>query len=116
LIEGVSAGIGDVNWRIKSGGMVALYGVDPERGIWAELEFGGAVVTYDARSPAYDHERPIAGLLWFLCQHGHLAPNDIADAMAWLNGSRPGWPGRARPPRRLRWVLRVIRDLERAGR
>ncbi len=81
----------------------ARYGHDPERGVWAELEYCGVVVVYDAAEPDFDVERPVLGVLRFLASYGFLVPDDVDAAFEWVAGAGEphGWPApRRRAPRR----------------
>ena len=98
---------------------IARYGYDAESGYYATVLWNGAIVTEDAGVVGFDPDEPVVSILTFLAQWGFVGPEEIADAMRWLHGGEGlrGWPGRRRrrAPRRLRRVLMVIRNLERAG-
>jgi hypothetical protein len=92
----------------------ATYGVDPERGgPWAEVIYNSITVTYDATNLGYDLERPVPGLLAFLCDFDLLGGSDIEDARVWL--SLPPDYRRRRPRRGARTVVRIIENLARAA-
>ncbi len=97
---------------------VAHYGYDAERGYYAAVVWNDVLVVEDAGVIGFDADEPVISILGFLAQFGYFGGADIRDALAWLRGGDdvPGWPGRRRrAPRRLRRVLMVIRNLERAG-
>jgi hypothetical protein len=104
----------------------AMYGHDPARGAWAELESCGVIVVYDSGEIDYDFESPLHGTLMFLAEYGFVDGPDIADAIEWLSGNchrgtfaagDHGWPSRRRraPGRGIRAVLRIVENLRMAG-
>jgi hypothetical protein len=85
---------------------------DARNGYWIELVNDGERVVYDAFSDSYDHDRPLLGALRFMVEYSLLAPEDVADAISYLDET----PDRChrRPPRRLNRVIEVIRNFETA--
>jgi hypothetical protein len=97
---------------------VARYGFDATCGYYASVMWHDVLVMVDAGVQGFDTDEPVVAVLTFLSQFGYFGADDIRYALAWLHGedAPPGWPGRRRrAPRRLRRVLRLIRNLERAG-
>ncbi len=94
------------DWR-----QTVSYGWSADRnGYWVELVYDGARVVYDAFSEGYDHDWPLLGALRFMVEYSLLAPDDVADAMSWLDDASRR--SRRRPPRRLNRVMEVIRNFE----
>jgi hypothetical protein len=101
------------DWR-----RVLRYGLDDHGCAWAELTSGSLLVRYEAACGGYDDEEPVRGLLTMASQWGFVGADEIIAARRWLRGlddRPPEWPGRRRrAPRRLRSVLRIVENLERA--
>jgi hypothetical protein len=103
---------------------LATYGVDFERGCWAEVPCNGVIVVHDGFEVGFDDERPVWSVLRFLSTFGFVDGADAEAALDWLEEEKshrenfwagpPPWPDRRhRPSRRgLRRLLKVIRDLE----
>jgi hypothetical protein len=99
----------------------ATYGFDPERGVWAELEYCGVVVVHDRFEIDFDGERPVRSVLRFLSEYGFLRGDEVDAALENCRDGNfqtcpHGWPcGRRRAPgRRVRRVIAVISNLESA--
>jgi hypothetical protein len=89
------------------------YGWSAERnGYWVELVYDGARVVYDAFSESYDHDRPLLGALRFMVEYSLLAPEDVADALSWIDDASDHC--QRRPPRRFRRIMEMIRNFEEA--
>jgi hypothetical protein len=88
------------------------YGWSAERGgYWVELLYDGERVVYDPFSDGYDDEQPLLGALRFMVEYSLLAPEDVADAVSWLDDAKSL---SRRTPRRLSTVVEVIRNFEMA--
>jgi hypothetical protein len=90
--------------------------------VWAELEYCGVRVRYDAAEVDYDFEQPVRGTLTFLAEYGFVDGHDLVDALAWLSRKSidetlspisQGWRGAPRSG--VRCVIEVIERLRMAG-
>jgi hypothetical protein len=63
------------------GTRAASYGHGPSRGgAWAEVEYNGVVVRYNAFERDFDLQRPVLAVVRFLSEYGFAHGDDIADA------------------------------------
>ncbi len=95
--------------------LLARYGHDERRGCFVDIEVDGtAVVSYESTAEDYDVDQPTVGALAFLAEFGFLGPNEVEDAVRWL-ARPPCCRRREKAPRRVRRVLGILAELERAA-